>query len=385
MKILVISQQVGRTAPGIVYERIISGLSKGNKITLITNRFEPGLSIEGMDSIINSKYFNIRTNHAKISYKYLGVNIVDFYWAISNYIKIIRRKKDFDIIISFLSYHNYADLISGVFLSWILNKKHIVYSVDAVPAPLGWSNLDLYYKRTISLIKKYLSKVDAYIAPNLSILEYQKKLFDNSNTYLGYLIPPISGEFQNFPDVNEDYEYFIYTGSVYGLRKINNLLNAFINLVEIFPNAKLIFVGTKFTNQLDEIPDTVRKKIEIHPSVSDLSNYYCMATALIDIDADLEGDIYISSKIINYLNTNRLIISETNLNSPSRVLFGHIDSILFCEHDSTELYYAMIKSIQLRKSFDFGSRLSVVSELSLKSFIFKFEKVIQRNIFKLNS
>ena len=45
MKILIISSNIGRTAPGIVFERIILGMSSKNEVDILTSDYDPSVEL----------------------------------------------------------------------------------------------------------------------------------------------------------------------------------------------------------------------------------------------------------------------------------------------------------------------------------------------------
>ena len=54
MRILIVTSNVGRTAPGIVFERLIHGLSIHNEIDILTPDFDPSINLDK----INNKYIS---------------------------------------------------------------------------------------------------------------------------------------------------------------------------------------------------------------------------------------------------------------------------------------------------------------------------------------
>ena len=85
--------------------------------------------------------------------------------------------------------------------------------------------------------------------------------------------------------------------------------------------------------------------IEFHDYVTDLAIYYSNATVLIDINAYFDNDVFLSSKIINYLSIYKPIISLTGHNSPSRNVFTEDDSIIHSLHNVDDIYDAMLTAI----------------------------------------
>ena len=348
MKILIITENVGRTAPGIVFERIIQGLSSSNEIDLLTSDYDPSIDLSKLSNTIISNKKSIHPRINKLFLTIFGVNPFDCFWAWKSIRKINKDKiAQYDLVFSFLSFHHFAALIAGTYFCKKHNKKLAVYSVDAIPAPIGWLNYDGYYKGLKKMTANYLGKVDAFFSSNHQMLAYQLPHFlPKKNIVTDVVYNPNYGEFKNFSKDIEEVNRFVYTGGIYGVRKVGYLLKGFEKLLKTYPESKLVFVGTQLASlSLIELESETLEKIELAPFSQDLSQYYNMATALIDIDADIENDVFLSSKMTNYLMINRAIISETGINSPSRHLFKNIDSIMQCNHDSNQICEAMKKAI----------------------------------------
>jgi glycosyltransferase involved in cell wall biosynthesis len=364
MKILVITENVGRTAPGIVFERLIHGLSSFHQIDLLTADYDPSIDLSNLEKIVISKKKEIHPRIFKFFLSFLGVNLFDRFWANDAVKKINNNTVQYDLVLSFLSFQHYAALIAGTYFCKKYNVKLAAYSVDAIPAPIGWLNHDRYYLGLDKMIEKYLSKVDAFFSSNPQMLEYQLKKITPKTVFLSDVVYN-SGVVNSieYPKISYVNNNFLYTGGIYGVRKAEYLLQGFEKLLEEYPDSRLIFVGSHLlaSTLLSVKPQTI-DKIEIVPFTKDLTEYYRKATALIDIDADIENDVFLSSKMTNYIMINRMIISETGTNSPSRHLFKGIDSILQCGHDSDQICEAMKKVIIKKESIDFSDR-KVVMEL----------------------
>lgn len=384
MKILILAENIGGTAPGIVFEKLIYGLAKHHEIDVITQLYDPNI-LQVINNIKLSKVNNIHVNPRikKILISFLGIDPIDLYWSykVNKYIKIYNICS-YDLIFSFVSSGHYAALIAGVNSSIIIGCKHISYLVDAIPAPIGWLKNGFYYRGIKSMMRRYLARLDAMFSSNQYMLKYQLDMFNlKKNMITGVINNPNMGSFSKYSNTENEANVFVYTGGIYGPRKPAFVIDAFIKLLSIYPESKLIFVGTVLPRDVFySINDQDKSKIEIHPFTSDLSYYYSIATALIDIDCILEDDVFISSKIVNYININRIIISETGINSPSRNIFKGIDSILQCNHDSDEIYEAMKKSIELKNTISYDDRKKVQKHFGLEEVVknlnIELEKII---------
>lgn len=347
MKILCIASEIGYFAPGIVYEKLINGLSTDNEISVICPRIKNKL---GEGSVHELKSLRYRPTHPRIDkalYAILGVNIYDYIWALFSFIRLRNKKIDEnDIVISFVSFHNYISLILAKIIAPLYKIKWIVYLVDAVPAPIGWEEESISYERQKKFLKRLLGKSDAIISANPQMLDYQLGVIGKYNGYSSVLYVSHSCQKpMNFPSSTKGVT-FLYAGSIYGPRRIDTMLNAYRRFVIDNPKAKLIFIGKYNELSFVACKDLIEAgNIEIMDFVNDLTPYYKKATVLIDVNAYFDNDIYLSSKIVNYLPVYKPIICVTGDNSPARNLFVHDGSILHCHHSEIEILDCLRKSV----------------------------------------
>ncbi|MCZ2085620.1 MAG: hypothetical protein LC112_15235 [Flavobacteriales bacterium] len=373
MKILIIAPTVGKTAPGIVFEKLIFGLSKHHQIDVLTSEYLPASNLTDIHNVYTVNKTKINGRAFKFLIALLSFSPYDYLWAYKSFNKIKGEK--YDLVFSMMSYHHYFGLISGVLISKKLDTKLAVYSVDGVPAPNGWPENKFYYKGVCNLIKKNLPFADAFFASNEQMLKYQLGTFVNKPKLVAdVLLNPGATEFKEYEYKNKT-NIFLYTGAIYSVRKAEYLVRGFEMLLSKYPTSKLIFVGTRLSDELlGSLSNNTRKHIEMREFTTDLSNYYKEATALIDIDADIENDVFLSSKITNYLMINRIIISETGKNSPSRILFKNIKSIIQCSHDSVELCHAMEYAIKQGPIMEYEDRKDVITKFKIETVVNNLNK-----------
>ena len=377
MNILIITANVGRTAPGIVFERLIQGLSEIHVVDVVTADLDSSVNLSGVRNILEIKQKKIHPRIFKMLISVFGISPFDWLWskrAISRLKE--NQKKDYEVVFSFISFHHYISLLTGFYYSKLIRSKFAVYSVDAIPAPLGWSKDNAYFRRVKKMMKRYLSEADFFFSANEQMLKYQFTTFRPKTTLVTEVIyNPNNGKLQEYETTEKSLNTFLYTGGIYGPRKPIYLLGAFKILLKEYPNTSLQFVGSNFPESyLSIFTPEEKKKISFHPFSRDLKLFYERATALIDIDADLPNDVFLSSKITNYLSINRIIISETGENSPSREIFKEIPSILQCNHDIKELAAAMRKAILEKDKVKFNDREKVISTFALQSVTEKINK-----------
>jgi hypothetical protein len=283
------------------------------------------------------------------------------------------------LVFSLITFHHCSALITGGLYLKNHSSKLSVYTVDAIPAPIGWSKDDFYFKGVKRMMANYLPKADFLFSSNEKMLKYQLATFiPKGNIIADVIYNPSLGKLQHY-----DYgktgkkNTFLYTGGLYLARKPTCVLEAFKKILNEYPESTLEFVGSQLSeNALSIFNERDKHKIIIHPFTKDLKPYYERATALIDIDADFINDVYLSSKITNYIVINRIIITQTGENSPSRMIFKGIPSILQCGHNIDEIAGAMREAIQKKGKADFGDRENVISLFNLDAVIKKLNEKI---------
>lgn len=370
---------VGRTAPGIVFERLIHGLSQSHTVDIATSDFDPSFELPRVNNVVEVKKKHLHHRIPKSLISIFGINPIDIFWAKKIIYKLKKNNyNDYDLVFSLISFHNYAPLLASVFFSKDISAKLAIYSVDAIPAPIGWSNNDLYFRGVKRMMAKYLPKADFFFSANKKMLEYQLSVFrPKINSVTDVIYNPSYSDQHHYQLNKKKTNTFLYTGGIYGVRKPEYVLAAFKRILIDYPDSTLEFVGSKLSDDsLSMFSPQEKAKVLIHPFTRDLSPYYERCTALLDIDADLPNDVFLSSKVINYIKINRIIITETGVNSPSREIFKNIQSIMQCGHDVEEIANAMRQAIQLRDTVKFDDRSEINKIFDLNNLIEKINNII---------
>ncbi|MGN5755591.1 hypothetical protein ACNQO8_14705 [Acinetobacter calcoaceticus] len=345
MKILVIASSIGNTAPGKVFSAYIKRLAKDYQ----------EIDIISLDSneTINSEIIQIPNVHPrlkKLSISCFGLDLFDYYFAYNLQKKI--QEKSYDVVVTMMSAHNFLPLYVGSFLKG-KNIKWINYCVDAVPAPKGWGLSDSYTNGLIKMIRKYMAKADKIYFSNEVMLQYQLNLLNgcfNGEAGVLYTLPDI--EPLTLPVKEKEEFTLLYTGGIYQARKVDQLLLAVEKLLNSGLNIKLNFVGTNPNSvDLNVVSPETRSHIEFFGYTRDLLPFYAEADLLVDIDADIENDVFISSKFFNYLMINRKILCITGQNSPVTkfICDKKIPDVSYVSHKKDDIY-ASVNNILLSKN-----------------------------------
>lgn len=388
-RFLILTENLGKTAPGIVFERLIGEIGKRSDIDVVCLN-------NNAESVANAVYSRPATNarfpHAlspsnKARLSKLSLRLIGDDWAARlNAIALFEvfkshdsSARQYDYIFSLVSYrHTSPLLVAERLIKEGVAKKNIAYFVDAIPAPLGWSTNNREFRGLKRFTAKRIKRLDAIFSSNAQMLKYQLSLNGGElNIPSSVLFNPIVGDQKDFPPpLGEDYK-FLYTGGLYGKRTVKHVLGALKILLRKGRNAYLVFVGTNISEaDLSSLSDIERKHVLIEPFCRSLDKYYEDSTALLDIDADMDDDVFLSSKVTNYLEVNRIIISETGANSPASGLFLGMNSIIQCPHDPVRIADAMIYAIQRARDIKFDDRLDLLRAFSVSSVVDRMENLI---------
>lgn len=333
-KILIIASDDAQTAPGKVFNTYINQLRKNLDIdVIITNNIKK-----------ESIYANLHPRIASLSINLFNLNVFDFSLAKNVSQKIL--KKNYDIILSMMSSGNFLPLYVGS----LVKKQNediqwLNYCVDAIPPPKGWELSNLHRHSLKKMFRNQLKMCNKIYASNSVMLEYQLAIL--GRYYKGthgvlFTLPDIE-DFIQLSDSDTSSFNILYTGGLYQARKIDKLLIAIDHLVRKGTNIKLHLVGTNPLSvpllSLNLSEDTV-KSVVFHPYASNLISHYESADLLIDIDAEIKNDVFISSKFFNYIMVNRPVLCITTKNSPVTKLIQDksITGVYVSVHDTEEIY-----------------------------------------------
>lgn len=373
-KIIFISNEIGIEAPGIVYAKLLSNLANTCDISIFSTKINTSIlekfksHFTLLPSITKLPYYI-----DKILFSICGEDYLGKHWATKSLDVVLEHVQDADIVVSAISSFNCEPLFLGRKVANKLHAKWVVYSVDAIPAPLGWSRDDMYYRNLKRFIGRNTLHADAFFSSNPVMLDYEKTCLDKEfNGYTGVVYTPFSTIDVPAPDITKA-PVFLYTGSLYGLRHVDTLMEAFSKFIKINKDAKIIFVGNIDKNMFsDYLYLEEQGNLQLVGYTDKLDQYYAESTVLVDLAADIPNDVFLSSKIINYLPLQRPIIAIGGEKSSASVIFSD-PSVIISSYDSNDIYDSFIKSLQ-KGSLPSYDRKRYLDEMSDKTVSDNFYK-----------
>ena len=354
MKIFVLAQEVGSNAPGILYERLLRALSERFTLDLAVAQWQPSAEIK-CRSLQVVKFPRM---------KHWMKRIMTVLFKGDPISKCRRRRivfpEDTDVILSLCSNDRFWALEAGEYWKKRSGKPWACYFVDAIPSPVEWVGNGPYRRSVEAIVRRCAGSMSFFGGLSEQMLEYQGSMLPPTLKRKVFLPPIERTAIKPLPKPQSP-PLFLYAGRIYGRRTAKYLLEAFSTLQG---DARLIFAGTdeRVRKEIDAYAPGCKDRIEVLPWVSGLEPLIGRATALVDLDADLEKDVYLSSKLFTYLQYPRPIISETGAHTPARSLLGGMKSVLLCPHESRALAEAMQKSISDFERFDYSDREAILAK-----------------------
>lgn len=375
MKVLIFADNLGNNAPGFVFHNLVRGLSQKIEFDVVTATPGMGVDIKGQQFFVKP----IRRWPSKIIksiFILFGVHITQYLWAKRSQKYI--REKDYDVVISLMSYSFYASLMAANMYCSVHNAKHICYCVDAVPAPSPWEKDGIFKKAIKRFVQSNFKRVNLLAMTNKEMLAYELSIIASKHID-GMVVPnpPLYSHLISLED-EVDMPSFVYAGKIYGLREPDALVSGFDLFLEKYPTSKLYIVGSNMNK--DDFQKMGCANIDNYVFVDytrDLIPIFNKCVGLIDINANIDNDVFLSSKILSYLPYNRLIISESGANSPVRSMFASSSTILHIKHNPNEYFNAFEYCYKNYTSIDFSEReeylarfnMDAVADLLISKFV----------------
>lgn len=361
MKVLAICHHAG-SGISVIYERLIGELARYAEVDILAD-YAP--QIEGVRNTYTQPFSKKEQKWTRKLLRWFGILPIAERWS--------RRAatlvaNDYDIVMCFIASSQLMPIVCGRYISQKLNCKLGIYAVDAIPGPGGWTKPH-EYRSKIKAVRRYYSAADYVASSNGHMLDFQLTTFPHkAGLQTGVLLTPSPNESFENPASTEN--LLLYTGSLYGKRNPVHFFKAFKRLLAIYPDAEFVMVGMKMKlRKADKIlTPSEWEHVKILKHTNDLGPLFARAKVLVDIDADLDKDPFLSSKIVSYIKVNRVILSETGTQTPSREMFKGLKTVVQCGHNADSLYDGMIKALELADSNpDFSERNNVIQQFSIQT------------------
>jgi glycosyltransferase involved in cell wall biosynthesis len=368
MKILAICYQYGTSTPGgIINKNVLDGLSLNHDVKIIA----------ALTNTTNSDdVFTCSTtpNRPHRVFDTLGdlfeINIDDIAWEFRAKQKAKKIIKDWQPDVIYSRGQPLSPLNVGRYIAKKYDLPFMIHFSDPLPAPVEWKPKPAYRNKILSGIKPVLLHANKLSFVTRAMLNYQHDVSKINITDRSVVINNPISNIDDFPPPNNDKIVFLYIGTFYGNRKPDLLIDGFNEFSSVNSSCELHIVGNN--QHLAHLND---HNIKILPYSTNPFQLMSDANILIDIDSDCKNEVFMSSKLLDYLSTNRVIVSITSNQSPaSDVLSTLKNTAIISSHDLTNIIGAFEKAIKVIWTPDlFDERNEIQNYFSLQSIVKKTE------------
>lgn len=352
---LIVALDASFSSPGIVFKTLIHSLAASCRITLLCQDADPAL-LRPEIRLIPLHHGVQSWRRAEKKWMRLGCNPRDVRWARRTFRRnrkaIFQERYDALIVLTSNGYYSGLDL--GKILHEQLRCPYIIYSVDGMPSPLPWLDGNTLLHRNISThLREVCAGADLFLLANPQMVLYQRSILPEFKGQWDYLFLPFRALPADFAPVPHEGFNILYAGTLYGLRKIDGVVDAFRQFLSERPDARLLFVGGAWKQYKAYAPDLVRDGKLIFKDPTDrIEEEYARADCLLDIAADIPDDVFLSGKVICYLPYDKPIIAVSGDNSPVSRIMGGVPSILQCHNRADEILAAFRSAQSIRDCSD---------------------------------
>lgn len=253
-----------------------------------------------------------------------------------------------------------------------------LHLVDPIPPRIEWGEAK-FRKRYLSFISNIFRNLSSFSANNVKLLQYQINITNSKvRNFSLHSIAINDNELELYSGKIDKIKRgekikFLYLGTFYGARKPDQLINSFLTFSEGV-DCELLIVGNNDLVKLGLSNLKYNNKLKFLPAIENISKYVEASDVLVDVDANVVDDVFISGKIISYLKSSKYILSITPENSPTHSYFGKCSSICFA-HYSEEInpFKKFIYSCTYNEDLYDKERKNVLKYFSSKNVLEEFE------------
>lgn len=368
MKILAICHQYDSNSPGgIINKKVLKGLSTSNEIKIIS-AITNSLNTQDVELYICSrKPYQPHKFFSKVG-DFIGKNIDDIFWEINakNKIKKILKEWTPDVI------YSRGQPLSPLNIGYHISKEYdiplMIHFSDPLPAPIEWKPEKKYREKILNGIKPILSHSKKISFVTQEMIDYQEEVSNINIMGKSVVLHNPLSDVKNIDEPNKGKTIFLFIGSFYGNRKPDSLLDSFLEFSNDNKNCELHIVGNnKHLNEYNS------HQIKILPFSSNPYKLMENSHILLDIDSNTEREVFLSSKLLDYLSIDRIIMSITPKKSPARDILNKLDkSAIISTHNKKDIIKSFQKAISVKWDKElFDERKEIREELSLNSIIKK--------------
>lgn len=231
-----------------------------------------------------------------------------------------------------------------------------IHFSDPMPLPMEWTPQRGARKRSLNVLRPIIARASLVTFTTECALALQEKNLGFPIRDKSIVLPHIAPSKRRFGKPGtESKPHLLYTGLFYHRRSPEALLQGFEVLLQKHPDARLVLLGTEPASVNAYLKGAVAKQVRILPRVSqlELNQYYRNASILVAVDANDSEPVFMSTKLIEYLATDRQVLLISPDNSPGSQLISKCpNSTLRVGHGPAEIAAGLQRMTEVEWSED---------------------------------
>jgi glycosyltransferase involved in cell wall biosynthesis len=235
------------------------------------------------------------------------------------------------------------------------------------PYPSVWDPRDRHYRAKLNRVRRLMQRAAfvTFVTESARQLVAKEQAMDLRQK--SFLLPHIAPAPVVFLEPPKAPDAFLYAGRFYGHRRPDRLLEGFARLCREIPGVEFRYVGPDH-----ELVGTAAARLGIEsrtrllPFTKQIQDHYAAAQVLVATDASEPPAIFLTTKLVEYLNTNRKILLISPEDSPGSQLVGRFpQTAMRVPEDAAAIHQAMRQLLQWTPSpEDYAQRQQAMNEFS---------------------
>tara|TARA_B100000579_G_C22829890_1_gene855341 strand:- start:52 stop:1227 length:1176 start_codon:yes stop_codon:yes gene_type:complete len=390
MKILIYSFNLGpkTSASGITTHKVILELQKRNhEIYVVTGKCTYSKYTNNVSLIkCNPNPLSPARVFKKIG-NFIGIEINYIFWEMRAYnvTKNLIKKNIPDVI------YGRGSPISSLSVASRVSKKFqipfLAHFADPIPAPYEWLSNKSERNKLIKTITPIIDNANQLSFVTKEMMLYQSDLIGKNISNKSFISPNGINFYNNMTPPDNEKIIVLYLGSFYGSRTPDSLLDGFNIFHKKNPNSELHFYGTN-KSYIESVIN--KKNIKINTKffkyTDKIFEALLKANILVDIDNKIDSQVFLSSKLMDYLSINRFILLITTKGSPSSKIIDRIPKTTLKVSYNAEEVAQGLKEISMKKwDKNIFLEREALSEYFITNIIDKIESKFEYMISKGNT
>lgn len=251
--------------------------------------------------------------------------------------RIIKEKFKPDLVLQFAggAYEAFLFDLSEKF-STEYGVPYFIHSFDPIPNTAEWGEKPALRNATIQLLTPFITAANRVSAVSPRMTAYFKNTYGLASENMYTLYMPI--EYHKIDQKKTDRISFLYLGNIYGMRDPKPMFSAFNQLMDENSKIELVLAGTKLNKEIliNEFPN-FKGGLKFIDWTDEPDELIKNCSVLIDLNADIPGDVFISSKLMRYLGSDKPILVIGNRESASFDFSSKFSGIHFSINNEKEI------------------------------------------------